>query len=258
MICRRGIIYLVGAGPGDPDLITVRGMRLIQQADTIIHDRLIPQEVLEWARPEAQLIDVGKYPDHHRISQPEINQLLVSHGLKGQMVVRLKGGDPFVFGRAQEELEACAAEAIPCVVVPGVSSCIAGPASVGIPVTARGVARSFAVLTGHTDPNLGKHSFDFQALAKIDTLVLMMACRNLPMICASLIEAGLDPATPAASIERATQADQRVTAGTVGTIAGQVEALAMTSPMITVIGHVATQVNQDLLQQLPDEIASLL
>ena len=257
MICRRGIIYLVGSGPGDPDLITVRGMRLIQQADTIIHDRLIPAEVLEWARPEAKLIDVGKYPDHHRVSQAEINQLLVTHGMKGEIVVRLKGGDPFVFGRAQEEIDACCAHSLPCVVVPGVSSCIAGPASVGIPVTSRGVARSFAVLTGHTDPNLGKHSFDFAALVRIDTLVLMMACRNLPMITSSLIDAGMDPSTPAASIERATQANQRVVAATVGTIAKQVEATGLKSPMITVVGHVATQVNQDLLQ-LPEEIASLI
>ena len=131
MICRRGSVYLVGAGPGDPELITVRGMRLIQQADVIIHDRLIPIEVLAWARESAALIDVGKYPDHHRVSQEEINELLVHHATRGEIVVRLKGGDPFVFGRGQEEVNACRAGDIPVHVVPGVSSAIAGPAAAG-------------------------------------------------------------------------------------------------------------------------------
>ncbi len=248
MNSHRGTIYLVGAGPGDPDLITVRGMRLIQQADTIIHDRLIPTEVLQWARPGAHLIDVGKYPDHHRIKQPEINDLLVKHGLAGEMVVRLKGGDPFVFGRAQEEMDACRANAIPCVVIPGVSSCIAGPAAVGIPVTTRGLARSFAVLTGHTDPNLAPHSFDYNALVKIDTLVLMMAYKHLQTITLALIQAGLSPDTPAASIQRATQADQIAVAGTVSTIARDIKRHNMGSPMITVIGEVAGMIDPTAIQ----------
>ena len=231
-------------------------MRLIQQADTIIHDRLIPQEVLQWARPDAKLIDVGKYPDHHRIKQPEINDLLVKHGLAGEMVVRLKGGDPFVFGRAQEEMDACRANSIPCVVVPGVSSCIAGPASVGIPVTTRGLARSFAVLTGHTDPNLAPHSFDYDALAKIDTLVLMMAYKHLDQIALSLIEAGLSPDTPAASIQRATQSDQVAVAGTLATIAAKVKQRNMGSPMITVIGEVAGMIDPQSLQ-IPADVKAL-
>ena len=254
MNSHRGTIYLVGAGPGDPDLITVRGMRLIEQADTIIHDRLIPQETLQWARPTARLIDVGKYPDHHRVSQAQINDLLVKHGLNSETVVRLKGGDPFVFGRAQEEISACRGNGIPCVIVPGVSSCIAGPAAAGIPVTSRGVARSFAVLTGHTDPNLGRHSFDFDALVKIDTLVLMMAHRNLAVIGAALIEAGLAPSTPAASIERATQVNQKVVTGTVASIAHQVQYAELKSPVVTVIGLVAKEANRDLV----GEIASLI
>ena len=257
MNSHRGTIYLVGAGPGDPDLITVRGMRLIQQADTIIHDRLIPTEVLQWARSDARLIDVGKYPDHHRIKQPEINDLLVKHGLSGEMVVRLKGGDPFVFGRAQEEMDACRANSIPCVVVPGVSSCIAGPASVGIPVTTRGLARSFAVLTGHTDPNLAPHSFDYDALAKIDTLVLMMAYKHLHKIALSLIEAGLSPDTPAASIQRATQSDQVAVAGTLATIADQVKQRNMGSPMITVIGEVAGMIDPAAIE-LPADMKALI
>ena len=253
----RGTIYLVGAGPGDPDLITVRGMRLIQQCDTIIHDRLIPPEVLQWARPDATLIDVGKYPDHHRIKQPEINDLLVKHGMAGEMVVRLKGGDPFVFGRAQEEMDACRANSIPCVVVPGVSSCIAGPASVGIPVTTRGLARSFAVLTGHTDPNLAPHSFDYGALVKIDTLVLMMAYKHLDAITKSLIEAGLSPDTPAASIQHASKSNQVAVAGTLATIAGKVNQHKMGSPMITVVGDVAGMIDPAAIT-LPEEFKALI
>lgn len=257
MNAHRGTIYLVGAGPGDPDLITVKGMRLIQQADTIIHDRLIPPEVLQWARSDAILIDVGKYPDHHRIKQPEINDLLVKHGLAGEMVVRLKGGDPFVFGRAQEEMDACRSQSIPCVVVPGVSSCIAGPAAVGIPVTTRGLARSFAVLTGHTDPNLAPHSFDYDALAKMDTLVLMMAYKHLHKIALSLIEAGLSPGTPAASIQRATQSDQVAVAGTLATIAAQVKHREMGSPMVTVIGEVAGMIDPAAIK-IPADVKALI
>ena len=153
MTPKRGTVYLVGAGPGDPELITVRGMKLLQQADTVVHDRLIPAEVLECCREDAKIIDVGKYPDHHRISQEEINTLLVKHAAAGEIVVRLKGGDPFVFGRGQEEVEACAAAKIACHVVPGVSSAIAGPNAAGIPITSRGMARSFIVVTGQTAPS---------------------------------------------------------------------------------------------------------
>jgi uroporphyrin-III C-methyltransferase len=162
-----GTVYLVGAGPGDPELMTLRAMRLLQIADTVIHDRLIPHEVLTWSRPDAKLIDVGKYPDHHRISQSEINELLVLHALRGETVVRLKGGDPFVFGRGHEERVACQAAGIRCEIVPGISSCIAAASAVGIPVTTRGVARSFAVVTGQTDPNLD-NEIDFAALAGIE------------------------------------------------------------------------------------------
>ncbi len=141
MIRRAGEVYLVGAGPGDPELLTVKGLRLLQSADVVVHDRLIGHELLGHCRDDAEVIDVGKYPDHHRISQQQINQILVARAGAGLMVVRLKGGDPFVFGRGTEELQACRAAHVPCQVIPGVSSAIAGPASVGIPVTSRGVAR---------------------------------------------------------------------------------------------------------------------
>jgi uroporphyrin-III C-methyltransferase len=254
VICKRGPVYLVGAGPGDPELITVRGMRLIQQADTIIHDRLIPTEVLQWCGENATLIDVGKYPDHHRFSQEAINELLIRYAMRGKIVVRLKGGDPFVFGRGQEEFEACRAANIPCHVVPGISSAIAGPAAAGIPVTMRGIARSFMVVTGQTAPELKSHDLDFYAMANTDTVVLLMARKNLRQIATSLIEAGRDPATPVASVERATYSDQRVTYSTLHGIADQVERLKMTNPMVTVIGEVAAMVNPDLVEW-PAEIA---
>lgn len=248
MIRANGFVYLVGAGPGDPELITVRGMRLIERADVVIYDRLIPLEVLQWCRRGATKIDVGKYPDHHRVSQAEINRLLVQHGLRGELVVRLKGGDPFVFGRGQEEFEACRAAGVPCQVVPGVSSAIAGPAAAGIPVTTRGVARSFTVVTGQTAPELAKHRLDFYAMANTDTVVLLMARKNLRQITSGLIEAGRDPETPVACIERATFADQRVTYSTLYGIADQADQLKFQNPMVTVIGEVAGLVNPDLVE----------
>lgn len=257
MICRTGVVHLVGAGPGDPELMTVRGQRLIQQADTIIHDRLIPREVLGWARREALLIDVGKYPDHHRISQAEINDLLVEHAIRGEMVVRLKGGDPLVFGRGQEEFDACRAAHVPCVIVPGVSSAIAGPAAAGVPVTSRGVARSMAVITGQTDPRLVDNQLDFEALARIDTLVVMMGRKNLQQIADALIDSGRSAMTSATSVENATLPWQRVTTGTLGNIASQVDKLGFASPMITIIGDVASMVNPDQVE-LPEDCDELM
>jgi len=248
MITRRGSVYLVGAGPGDPELITVRGMKLLQQADTIIHDRLIPVEVLQYCRDSATIIDVGKYPEHHRVSQNEINELLVKHARRGDIVVRLKGGDPFVFGRGQEEIDACRAANIPCHVIPGVSSAIAAASSAGIPVTSRGVARSFMVVTGQTAPELKKHKLDFQAMANTDTIVLLMARKNLRAITRSLIEAGRDPETPVACIERATFTDQRVTYSSLYEVADQVDQLGFANPMVTIIGQVANYVNPDLVE----------
>jgi uroporphyrin-III C-methyltransferase len=252
----QGVVYLVGAGPGDPELMTVRAMRLLQQADTVVYDRLIPHEVLSWCRPDARLIDVGKYPDHHRVSQREINSLLVAHAQSGEMVVRLKGGDPFVFGRGQEELAACRAAGIPCSIVPGISSCIAGPSAVGIPVTTRGIARTFAVVTGQTDPNL-KCDIDFQALAKIDTIVVLMGRKNLSQLTAALIAAELTANTPVAAIENATLPSQRAVAGTLADIASKVDAAGLKSPMVSVIGKVAAMIDHNLAR-LPAEIEQAL
>ena len=231
-----GAVHLVGAGPGDPGLITARGLELLRSADVVVHDRLIGPELLGEARPDAQLIDAGKGPGHAAYSQGEINALLVEHALTGRTVVRLKGGDPFVFGRGSEEVEACRAGGVEVHVVPGVSSAIAGPAAAGIPVTARGVARSFTVITGRTaDPSLNGSG---QALPT-DTLVLLMGRAGLAALAAQLIAEGRDPATPAACIQSATTPEQRVTRATLATIAEAADRDGLEAPVVTVIGAVA-------------------
>ncbi|MEL7497777.1 MAG: uroporphyrinogen-III C-methyltransferase [Planctomycetota bacterium] len=248
MSTKLGDVFLVGAGPGDPELITVRGLRLLQSADVVIHDRLIPMELLRESRNDATIIDVGKYPDHHRISQDEINALLVFHAQAGRNVVRLKGGDPFVFGRGTEELHYCQQHGVHCQIVPGVSSAIAAPAAAGIPVTSRGVARSLLVMTGQTAPELGRYHVDFSAIAQIDTVVLMMARKNLRQLTEGLIAAGRDPETPVACIERATCKDQRVTYSTLHGIADQVDLLEIANPVVTVVGEVAAMVDPSLIE----------
>lgn len=249
MIAKQGSVYLVGAGPGDPELMTLKAIRLLSGADIVIHDRLIPIEVLDWCRQDSLRIDVGKYPEHHRVSQQEINELLIHHALRGSMVVRLKGGDPFVFGRGYEELEVCRKHRINCHIVPGISSSIAAPSAAGIPVTSRGVARSVAIVTGQTDPRLGEFAFDFDALSRMDTIVMLMARKNLAEITNGLMDAGLDPETPAASIENATCKNQRSTKATLSSIADTVRRLGISSPVVTVIGEVAGFAAADLVTE---------
>lgn len=235
-----GIVYLIGAGPGDPGLITVRGLSLLRQADVVVHDRLVARELLSEARPGAEVIDAGKAPGEHRFSQSWINALLVDRAKSGRCVARLKGGDPFMFGRGFEELIACQAAGVACVVVPGVTSAVAAPASVGIPVTLRGSARSLAIVTGHAaGDGAAASTLDYKALAAMDTLVILMGRANLGKLTASLIDAGLDPATPAACIEQATTAQQRVTKATVATLAQAVDRDGLCAPVVTVIGAVA-------------------
>jgi uroporphyrin-III C-methyltransferase len=234
-----GSVYLVGAGPGDPGLITARGLELLRRADLVVHDRLIGPELLLEASAGAELVDVGKGQGHAPLSQEAINQLLVEAAREGRMVVRLKGGDPFVFGRGSEELAACRESGILCEVVPGVSSAIAGPAAAGIPVTARGVAHSFAVITGHRASPDGGDTAELRAFASVDTLVLLMGRERLAGITEQLILAGRDPATPAACIQSATMAEQRVTLATLGTIAEAADRDGLEAPVVTVIGAVA-------------------
>jgi uroporphyrinogen III methyltransferase/synthase len=240
-----GHVYLVGAGPGDPDLITVKGLRLIQSAEVILYDRLIPHDLLRHARPECQLIDVGKVSERPKqtITQEAINDLLVTKAQSGKQVVRLKGGDPFVFGRGGEELLACRAAGIPCEVVPGVTSAVAVPAYAGIPVTHRGIVSAFTVFAGHEDPAKPSSDIDYSALAsaaQMGTLVLLMGLLNLPGIIERLLIAGVDPTLPAMCIEKGTTPDQRVVIGTVATIPELVQQAGFAPPALTVIGQVVS------------------
>jgi uroporphyrinogen III methyltransferase/synthase len=227
-------VYLVGAGPGDPGLLTVRALELIASAEVIIHDRLIPEGVLAAARPEAELIDVGKRGGGESAQQDEINRLLAQHGAK--LVVRLKGGDPFLFGRGGEEAEALAQAGIPFEVVPGVTAGIAAPAYAGIPVTHRDLASAVAFVTGHEDPAKDEPALDWAALAAFPgTLVIYMGVTRLASIAERLIAAGRDPGELATVIERGTLPEQRVLEGTLDTVAG----LGARAPAIALIGPVA-------------------
>ena len=240
-----GTVHLVGGGPGDPGLITARGLELLRSADVVVHDRLIGPELLHEAWGGAELVDVGKGAGLSPLSQDEINDLLVDRARSGREVVRLKGGDPFVFGRGSEELAACRAAGVRCEVVPGVTSAIAGPAAAGIPVTARGIARSFAVVTAHQAGEQGEH--DIAPLAGVDTIVVMMGRSSLPGFTARLIAAGRHPDTPAACIQSATTPAQRVTRATLATIAGAAERDGLEAPVVTIIGAVASLAGEDVL-----------
>lgn len=236
-VLQPGKAYLVGAGPGAADLISVRGLRLLQRADVVIYDRLIAPELLEEIRPAAERIFVGKQPHYHVASQSEINQLLVDKVRAGYQVVRLKGGDPFVFGRGGEEALALHAAGLPFEIVPGISSALAAPAYAGIPVTQRGVATSFAVVTGHacTDSS----GTDWNALARIPTLVILMGVSQISQIADQLLQAGRAPETPAAAIQSGSTAQQQIVRATLSTLAYAMSLAALESPATIVIGEVA-------------------
>jgi uroporphyrin-III C-methyltransferase len=230
-----GIVYLVGAGPGDPELITVKGWRCLQRADVVVYDRLANPELLAEAPPHARRVYAGKAPGRPALRQEEINALLVRHARAGRIVVRLKGGDPFVFGRGGEEALACASAGIPCEVVPGVTSPVAVPAHAGIPLTHREVAGCFAVVTGHC---VAEDRMDWGALAKIDTLVVLMGMERLTEIAALLLRHGRAVETPAAVIERGTLPGERVVVSTLGEIAQEAGAAGLNAPATVVIGEV--------------------
>jgi uroporphyrinogen III methyltransferase / synthase len=233
-------VYLVGAGPGDPGLITARALELVADADVIVYDRLIPSEVLMHARPDAELIYVGKEGGGPSVPQPEIEALLIEHGRAGRNVVRLKGGDPFVFGRGGEEAEALHEAGIEFEVVPGVTAGVAAPAYAGIPVTHRDVASAVAFVTGHEDPAKAESALDWHALAAFPgTLVLYMGVRRLGSITERLRAAGRDGGEPAAVIERGTLSAQRVVSGTLETIAARATDAGIGAPAVTVLGPVA-------------------
>jgi uroporphyrinogen III methyltransferase/synthase len=234
-------VYLVGAGPGDPGLLTARALELLRLADVIVYDRLIPDGALEHARPDAELLYAGKEGGGPSVSQPEIEALLVAHGATGKTVVRLKGGDPFVFGRGGEEAEALAAAGIPFEVVPGVTAGVAAAAYAGIPVTHRSAASAVAFVTGHEDPEKADSSLDWRALAAFPgTLVIYMGVRQLSAITGRLRDAGRDPGEPAAVIERGTMPGQRTVTGTLATIASVATEEGVRAPAIVVFGSVAS------------------
>ena len=237
---KTGKVYLVGAGPGDPELISVKGVRCLKQADVIVFDRLANETLLALAPPTAERIDVGKTAGDHTMPQGEINKLLAAKGKEGKTVVRLKGGDPFVFGRGGEEAEVLVAEGVPFEIVPGITSAIAVPAYAGIPVSHRGLASSFAVITGHEDPTKPDSSLEWEKLATgIDTLVFLMGLGNLTEIAAKLVEFGRPATTPVAVISRGTYPDQAVVSGTLETIVKRVKDHPVPTPAITVVGDVA-------------------
>ena len=235
-----GIVYLVGAGPGDPGLMTRRSLQLIASADAILYDRLIPRGALDGARADAELRYVGKEPGAPALTQEETNELLVQLGRAGKRVVRLKGGDPFVFGRGGEEAEALAAAGVPFEVVPGVTAGVAAPAYAGIPVTHREAASAVAFVTGHEDPEKPDSALDWDALARFPgTLVFYMGIKNLPLIAERLAGAGRDAEEAVAVVERGTHPGQRTIVDTLGGIAALVEAEEIRPPAITLVGAVA-------------------
>jgi uroporphyrinogen III methyltransferase/synthase len=234
-------VYLVGAGPGDPGLMTARSLELIGLADVIIHDRLIPDSALDGARADAQLVYAGKEGGGEQVPQSEITRLLIEHGRAADVVVRLKGGDPFVFGRGGEEAEALLQAGIGFEVVPGVTSGIAAPAYAGIPVTHREAASAVAFLTGHEDPGKPDSALDWRALAAFPgTLVVYMGVRQLEGIATRLIEGGRSPQEPAALIQRGTLPAQRSVAGTLESIGGLAVEHGIRAPAIAVFGPVAS------------------
>ncbi len=236
---KLGKVYLVGAGPGDPDLMTVKGSERLKEADVIMYDHLASAKLLKYARQDAETIYVGKLQGNHAVPQDEINKLMVSKAREGLTVVRLKGGHPFIFGRGGEEAEALAQAKISFEVVPGISSAIAAPACAGIPLTHRGYTASVAFVTGHEDPTKQHPTVDWSRLGTgAGTLVILMGVKNLAKIAEKLIAAGRDPKTPVALVRWGTTPQQTTLAGTLDTIVAQAEAAALTPPVTIVVGEV--------------------
>jgi len=235
----QGKVILVGAGPGDPGLLTVAGREWLRRAQVVVYDRLVNPRLLNEVSPDAEVIFAGKAARDHALTQEEINRLLVEHGGQGKLVVRLKGGDPFVFGRGGEEAEALLGAGIPFEVVPGVTSAIAAPAYAGIPVTHRGVASSFAVITGHEDPTKPDSSIRWDKLATgVDTLIFLMGVENLPQIVQQLVANGRAPETPIALVRRGTWPAQETLTGTLADIQERLKGRNFGAPAVTVVGDV--------------------
>ena len=243
-----GKVYLIGAGPGAADLVTIRAVEALRKADVVVHDRLVNQELLSYTRPGTEVVYVGKTPGGPTTRQEKINEILVHRALLGATVARLKGGDPFVFGRGWEEIEACHEAGVPYEVVPGVSSALAAPAAAGIPVTHRGMARTFAVVAAQFAKSF---ELDYQALSRIDTLVVLMGRAKLGELARGLIEAGKDPHTPAAVVECGTTPEQRVIRAPLDRLALTAERAGFRTPSTIVIGEV-TGLAESLPLALPE------
>jgi len=236
---KPGKVYLVGAGPGDPGLITIKGLSCLRQADVVVYDRLVDESILHEARSDAEKIYVGKASDHHTLEQGTINQLLIQKAHEGKVVVRLKGGDPFVLGRGGEEAKALSDNGIPFEVVPGVSSAVAVPAYAGIPVTHRGVASSFTVMTGHKALREDSPNIKWDKLSQgSDTLLILMGLTNLAHIVEQLIKNNKPLSTPVAVITYGTTSRQKCVTGTLQNILSRVESENLQPPVVVVVGEV--------------------
>lgn len=245
-----GKVWLVGAGPGDASLITVKGLNCIRQADCIVYDRLVNPELLTFANDTCELINVGKTPNHHPIPQHDINQILIEQAQKGRQVVRLKSGDPYVFGRGAEEAEELVKLGLAFEVVPGISSAIGGLAYAGIPVTHREYASSFHVITGHLQE--GKDPHNWQALAMLDgTLVILMGVSQLEQICQKLIANGKSATMPAAAVMWASRQDQKIVISTLADLAKQAKEQGIHAPALIVVGDVVNL--SDYLRFMPSQ-----
>lgn len=235
---RSGIVYLVGAGPGDPKLITVRGAELLARADVIINDRLANPRLLRLARPDAEIVYVGKVSRDHTVPQDQIIEAIVDYARQGKTVVRLKGGDPFVFGRGGEEAAALAEAGIDFEVVPGISSSIAAPAYAGIPVTHRSLSASLGIITGHEAPGKPESDIKWDGIAGLETIVFLMGVEHLPEIVAALIANGKPENTPVALVQWGTHPVQRTVVGELSDIVSKVREAGITAPAVTIVGDV--------------------
>ena len=239
MINKYGKVYLVGSGPGDPELLTMKARRLIDTADVVIYDQLPGKAILDSIPQNTEKIDAGKFAGDHRLSQWETNELIIEKAKEGKMVVRLKGGDPYMFGRGGEEAEVLVEAGVEFEVVPGITSAIAAPAYAGIPVTHRDHASMVTFITGHEDPTKDETALDWETLAKFDgTIVIFMGVKMLGRNTGELLKFGKDPKTPVALIERGTRPDQRVTIGNLETITDIAKEQGVKAPAITLIGDV--------------------
>ena len=233
---RKGTVYLVGAGPGDPELITKKAERIIKEADVILYDRLVDRQISSIFPKSAELVDVGKESDYHKVPQRKINELMIDNAKKGKIVVRLKGGDPYVFGRGGEEAQELSARGVNVEVIPGISSAVAVPAYAGIPVTHRDYASSLTIITGHES---GSNTIQWDVLASLNgTLVILMGVSNFRRNIETLVKFGRPPETPVAIIEKGTTPQQKVIIGTLESIVKKAEKEGIKAPAVVVVGDV--------------------